>query len=117
MVSPGKKSFEYKFIRSALQENTMSKVELPKPTQCNECQAGMMHVHYMTYFTWLNEELITVPNFPAWVCDVCGRREYDERAISWLTLLLSPSAGTPTRTKSHNFNLYPKPNSTRPRPE
>ena len=28
----------------------------------------------MTYFTWLNEELITVPHFPAWVCDMCGRR-------------------------------------------
>jgi hypothetical protein len=34
-----------------------------------------------------------VPNFPAWVCDVCGRREYDEKSISWLTMLLSPEAG------------------------
>lgn len=109
--------FQSNYFRSALHENAMSKVALPKPTQCNECQAGMMQVHYITYFTWLNEELITVPNFPAWVCDVCGRREYDERAISWLTLLLSPSAGTPTRTKTHNLNLQPKPNSTRPRPE
>jgi len=108
---------EYKYFRSAIQENTMSNVALPKPTQCKECQAGMMQVHYITYFTWLNEELITVPNFPAWVCDVCGRREYDERAISWLTLLLSPSAGTPTRTKTGKFNIQPEHNSTRPRPE
>lgn len=60
---------------------------------CTECQTGIMHLQYLTYFTWLNEELITVPNFPAWVCDVCGRREYDPRAINWLNTLLSPDAG------------------------
>ncbi len=60
---------------------------------CSECQAGILRLRYLTYFTWLNEELITVPNFPAWVCDVCGRREYDSRAIIWLNTLLSPDTG------------------------
>jgi len=60
---------------------------------CMECQTGVMHLQYLTYFTWLNEELVTVPNFPAWVCDVCGRREYDERAILWLNTLLSHEMG------------------------
>ena len=49
--------------------------ELTMP--CSECSAGMMRPGLITYFTWLGEELITVPHFPAWVCDVCGRREYD----------------------------------------
>jgi YgiT-type zinc finger domain-containing protein len=52
-----------------------------------------MRLQYLTYFTWLNEELITVPNFPAWVCDLCGRREYDSRAVTWLNALLNPEAG------------------------
>lgn len=52
-----------------------------------------MHPRYITYFTWLSDELITVPNFPAWICDVCGRREYDEHAVSWLSMLLNPNAG------------------------
>jgi YgiT-type zinc finger domain-containing protein len=60
---------------------------------CNECQAGQMHRHFLTYFTWLGDELITVPDFPAWVCDVCGRREYDLRALNQLNLLLNPNAG------------------------
>ncbi|MEW5872220.1 MAG: YgiT-type zinc finger protein [Chloroflexota bacterium] len=60
---------------------------------CLECQAGVLRLRYLTYFTWLNEELISVPNFPAWVCDVCGRREYDSRAIIWLNTLLSPDTG------------------------
>jgi signal peptidase I len=37
---------------------------------CSECQTGVYRHQYCTYFTWLNQELITVPNFPAWVCDV-----------------------------------------------
>jgi YgiT-type zinc finger domain-containing protein len=53
----------------------------------------MMRLQFVTYFTWLDEEVITVPNFPAWICDVCGRREYDEKAVNWLSTLLNPDAG------------------------
>jgi YgiT-type zinc finger domain-containing protein len=73
--------------------------KLQESFQCTECQAGVMHLRHITYFTWLNEELVTVPNFPAWVCDVCGRREYDARAISWLVTILNPEAGKVTGTK------------------
>lgn len=70
---------------------------------CSECQAGQMHRRFVTYFTWLGDELITVPDFPAWVCDVCGRREYDPYALNQLSLLLNPAAGKPThpRRKPH----------------
>jgi YgiT-type zinc finger domain-containing protein len=70
----------------------------PSPEQtipCNECQAGHLRRRYLTYFTWLGDELITVPDFPAWVCDVCGRREYDVHAVNQLSLLLNPNAGRP----------------------
>lgn len=60
---------------------------------CPECHSGVMRLHYKTYFTWLNDELVTVSNFPAWVCDVCGRRDYDTRAVNWLNTLLNPLAG------------------------
>jgi YgiT-type zinc finger domain-containing protein len=67
---------------------------------CPECQAGHMHRTYVAYFTWLGDELISVPDFPAWSCDLCDRCEYDENALARLTLLLSPNAGktiTPVR--------------------
>ena len=95
----------------------MTKVDLPQPVPCNECQAGMMQVTYITYFTWLGEELITVPNFPAWICDVCGRRDYDERAIAWLAMLLSPNAGKPTSKARRHIPAHPKTNAHRPRLE
>ncbi len=79
---------------------------------CHECPAGVMHNRHITYFTWLGDELITVPNFPAWVCDMCGKREYDERAVALLAMLLNPEAGKPTRhvkratrPDSHNRNI------------
>ena len=84
---------------------------------CTECQAGVMHLQYLTYFTWLDEELVTVPNFPAWVCDVCGRREYDSRAISLLAALLNPETG---KTAAARRRLHPpleKRDGPRPSPE
>lgn len=77
---------------------------------CTECSAGMMHPVLITYFTWLGEELIIVPRFPAWVCDICGRREYDARAISHLDTLLDPNAGKPVP------RIRPIPRTGRPRP-
>lgn len=78
-------------------------IKLPEYlTLCNECQTGVLRLEYITYFTWLDEELITVPNFPAWICDMCRRRSYDTRAISWLNTLLNPAAGkkhSPDRRK------------------
>ena len=57
---------------------------------CSECNIGQMHKTNVTYFTWLNDEMITVPDFPAWVCDICGKREYDHEALNQLALLLRP---------------------------
>lgn len=80
---------------------------------CNECQAGQMHRRFLTYFTWLGDELITVPDFPAWVCDVCGRREYDLQALNQLTLLLNPNAGKPAN-KARSISTRTSAKSTRP---
>jgi YgiT-type zinc finger domain-containing protein len=69
------------------------------PIPCSECSVGMMHKTTVAYFTWMGEELISVPDFPAWVCDICGRREYDTQALNQLALLLSPAAGRKTARK------------------
>ncbi len=86
----------------------------PSPYPCKDCQAGMMHLRFVTYFTWLAEEPIMVPNFPAWICDVCGRREYDEKSLSWLTMLLNPDAGKPTSHKPIQRHRPARSPSSRP---
>jgi YgiT-type zinc finger domain-containing protein len=80
---------------------------------CPDCLAGLMRMEAVTYFTWLDEELVTVPNFPAWVCDMCGRREFDPRAITWLNTLLNPATG---RKSTHKTN-HPEQTSPGDRPQ
>jgi YgiT-type zinc finger domain-containing protein len=74
---------------------------------CPECQAGLMHLENIAYFTWLAGELITVPDFPAWICDVCGRREYDRQAVSRLNIMLNSGTGHPARRPTRRKLLPP----------
>ena len=98
-----------------MSESLLSASHASTSFPCTECNAGVMQLRLITYFTWLGEELITVPNFPAWICDMCGKREYDERAISWLAMLLDPNAGKPTRlVKRTRRPGTPKPNISHP---
>ncbi len=93
-----------------MNEGPEQKQQTPGPSGqrvnlCMECQTGILKLRKLTYFTWLNDELITVPNFPAWVCDVCGRREYDSQAIIRLNTLLSPETGKSTTNRRRYRNL------------
>jgi YgiT-type zinc finger domain-containing protein len=72
---------------------------VPERYTCPECQAGILQLEHITYLTWLAGELITVPDFPAWICDVCGRCDYDPQAISWLNILLNAGSSHHTRPK------------------
>ena len=65
---------------------------------CSECRIGQMRRTHVTYFTWAGSEMITVPDFPAWVCDICGKREYDLEALSRLSLVLFPPQKSQTTT-------------------
>lgn len=68
----------------------------PAETQsCLNCQGGIKHLRTATLMTWLGNDLITVPNFPAWICDLCGHRTFDSHALAQLSMLLNPEAGTP----------------------
>ena len=63
-----------------------------------------MRQRFITYLTWMGDDMITVPDFPSWVCDVCGRREYDPMALNRLNLLLNPHAGRPTTARPKGFS-------------
>ena len=64
---------------------------------------------FNTYFTMARTELITVPNIPAWQCDLCGWWEYDSRALMWLRAILAPPE---VQARARNF-----PNRGRQEPE
>ncbi len=61
---------------------------------CPSCGGGRRRLRHITYLTWFRDQMITVPNFPAWVCDLCGSRDFDSRAISWLNTILNSQGQT-----------------------
>jgi YgiT-type zinc finger domain-containing protein len=74
---------------------------------CLHCQGGIMHLRSATLMTWLGDDLITVPNFPAWICDLCGHRTFDSQALTQLSLLLNPEAGIPIQSGLHKTEQNP----------
>ena len=53
---------------------------------------GTLRLRPVTFAHWFEGQFITIPRFPAWVCDICGKREYDEAALEQLELILGPEA-------------------------
>lgn len=82
-----------------------------EPTfSCPRCQAGVLHLRYVTYYTHLGRDLLTVPNFPAWQCDVCGYLEYDPKALNYLRVLLSaPLQHEPVHRRSKSSSSSSRP--------
>ncbi len=70
---------------------------------CPECQVGIIQRKKGTYYTWIENEMVIVPDFPCWVCDVCGHRDWDQGAVFNLGMILSPAAGTPTFDRIANI--------------
>ncbi len=81
---------------------------------CMHCQGGRKRLQSATLMTWFGDDLITVPNFPAWICDMCGHRTYDVHALAQLSLLLNPDAGTPVQPSVQPMNKKPTANTPPP---
>ncbi len=65
----------------------------PQPTfVCPHCQMGTLHPRAVIFAHWFEGQFIIIPNFPGWVCDICGAREYDAAAIERLEMSLGPEA-------------------------
>lgn len=79
---------------------------------CRECQVGTLQSRPVSYFTVQDGQLISVPDFPAWVCDVCGSTEYDSTALVELHAMLEANRHSlrPRR------RLRPKGDAEPPRP-
>jgi len=55
---------------------------------CQHCLAGTLRLRQVVFAHWYGGQFITVPNFPAWVCDVCGETEYDADALEQVETIL-----------------------------
>ncbi len=74
---------------------------------------GTLRLKPVTFAHWFEGQFITIPHFPAWVCDICGAREYDAAALEQLELILGPEADlrreAAQRARRTRSALRPKP--------
>jgi YgiT-type zinc finger domain-containing protein len=64
---------------------------------------GVLRQQRVAYLTKQGGQIINVPDFPAWVCDVCGFSEYDSAALAELRVMLQggrPSRRVPRRPRT-----------------
>ena len=61
---------------------------------CPTCHVGHLDLTLRTYTHQYGETLITAPNTPAWVCDMCHAAEFDPEAVQRLEMLIG-QGGTP----------------------
>jgi len=66
------------------------KTSIPShPEICPRCMVGRIQRKRIPYASVIEGQLLTIPRFPAWVCDVCHAYMYDPAAMSRLEASLS----------------------------
>ena len=67
---------------------------------CPACHLGRMHHRMTVYSRQFGETIVSVPNTPAWECDVCHEREFDPIAVQRIELLVGQAGPPPNRYKA-----------------
>lgn len=55
---------------------------------CPYCQVGYCQPGKGTYLRIVGNMLVSVPDMPAWTCDVCNYQEFDRESVLRLEMLL-----------------------------
>ncbi len=59
---------------------------------CTSCHIGHLQPRRVTYLLPFDNQLVTMPGVPAWLCDACGELTYDEIVLEQLNMLLGIDA-------------------------
>lgn len=63
-------------------------MENPLSYPCPRCGIGVCHHSLQTFVTTFADTLFSVPDVPAYLCDVCNYREFDGQALDEIEMLL-----------------------------
>lgn len=56
--------------------------------ECTHCRLGHYQLDRLPYFTFLDEQLMVIPNVPAYRCDMCGHIRFNELFLYNLQYLI-----------------------------
>lgn len=59
---------------------------------CPRCFVGHLKADHATYAGVIQGMLLSVPNMPAWTCDVCQHHEFDEAALIQIEALVGQTS-------------------------
>jgi YgiT-type zinc finger domain-containing protein len=79
---------------------------------CPTCHMGHLDLRLTTYVQQYGETLISVPNTPAWVCDVCRDRQFDGASIQRIELLVGQAGPPPNRYRPSQERKIARPADT-----
>jgi YgiT-type zinc finger domain-containing protein len=79
---------------------------------CPHCRMGRLDLQLTTYVQLYGETLISVPNTPAWVCDICHARQYDDSAVQRIELLIGQGGPPPNRYRPEPNRAVQRPHKT-----
>jgi hypothetical protein len=67
---------------------------------CPRCEIGLCRPGRIAYAHVIAGQLLSIPNLPAHVCDVCGYREIDSQAVHRLRAVVG-EVGLPAEESLH----------------
>jgi len=60
---------------------------------CEKCRIGHYHLTSAPYLRWLDDQIMVIPDSPAYACDICDNMVYDANFLDKLQMLLDQLAG------------------------
>jgi len=67
--------------------------------KCDECGVGRYREHPAAYLLKLGRQMLVMPDAPAYLCDVCGYRCFDDRFLDSLHYLIRQAVDDSQRRK------------------
>lgn len=91
---------------------------MPRETNspCPRCQVGRCRPSKATFSQVYLEWMVSAPDLPASICDVCGYREFDSIALRHLLKVLSHN-DTPESSNSESPSIPPIIEPPSPKPK
>ena len=77
--------------------------------RCEDCGIGYYQPQSAPYLLPLGRQMMVIPDAPAYSCDVCGFRAWDEEFLRAIHSLLAQAAAEPARAKRRPQPPQPDP--------
>ncbi len=77
--------------------------------RCDECGIGHCHPVKAPYLLQTGKHMLVLPDSPAYVCDICGNRFFDDEFLTGVHYLLEQAAEDSRRSARRRQAPRPEP--------